>query len=471
MPSDPPDPADPHLLPLGDLDVALQAPLDELRDAAGGRRSSLFLRDPATGELVTRVAHLPEIEEIRLPPDTGIAGAVLACGQPLGWPGSAPSPSRHVAEVTGYHPETILAVPVRLENRVVGVLQLMDAAQTARVRHLAVRTAGRLERLLARSSLAAQLVPLGQRPASLAYHIEGFVGASDEMLRVIRLTRRLARVDTPVLVSGEAGAGKELLARTLHANSDRASAPFCKVDCASLSDVHLAAELFGYAADAFPGSGHAVPGQVQRANGGTLFLEEVGALSTWIGNLLQRLFVEDVIIPLGGRDPIPVDVRIVASSSRDLDDRAEADFLRYLEGCPIRLPPLRERGRDDTLRLLDHFVALYSHRYGRTIHDIPVETQERAVAYHWPGNVGELSRTVEAAVLRASEGILSPDLLDIDPKPSQGPFESYPTRDELVDAYIRFLMEKKQGRRNEVAGILDVSRTTLWRRLKVLGYD
>lgn len=461
----------------GSLDRALQAPVDEVRDGAGAARASLFLRDPATGEAVTRVAHLPEVGEIRLPQGEGIVGAVFSSARAMAWPGDAPAPSRRATELTGFEPRSVVAFPVRLEGQVVGVLEVMDAPVDARTRTEIARAARVIESILASSALAAQLLPRLDRPTRLAYPFDAMVGACDEMLAAFHLARRAAALDIPVLVLGEKGVGKELLARTIHANSHRSTGPFVKAECDSLPDALLRTELVGYRREAFGSGQGLVQGRIQQAEGGTLFLEEVGSLPAGVREDLQRLLAEEVVVPVGDTRPQRANVRIIAASSRSLEEgglspappsRAASVFL-LLGGLSIPLPALRDRGPEDLARLLSHFVDLHSNRHGRAIRTIPARTWEMLADRTWSGNLDELSERVEGAVLACTDGILGPQLFTAEGG-SDTPFRDLPTLDALGETYIRYLMERFEGRRTEVARILGVGRTTLWRKLQVMGF-
>ena len=456
--------------PLRNLDQALQEPIDTLRDVTSAARASLFLRDPATGEAVTRVAHLPEIREIRLPPGEGIVGAVFDQGRALSWPGDAPPPSQKIAERTGYAPRTILAFPVRLGGRVVGVVQVMDARLDAHTRLETARAAHTLEGILANSTLAPQLLPRLARPSRLAYQFDGMVGACPEMIQAFTQAQRAAAVETPMLLMGEKGTGKELLARTIHANSHRASAPFVKAECNSLPDLLLTTELFGYEQEAFNRGQGFVPGRIQQAQGGTLFLEEVGSLPAGARETLQRVLAEEVVVSVGSKTPQPVNVRVIAATSKVLDELSGAGLFLFLGGISIRLPPLRERGQDDMARLLAHLVDLHGQRYGKTIRVVPSATQELLATHGWPRNLDELSEAVEEAVLSSDDGVLRPDRFQPGRQPVD-PFADRPTLGELESRYIRYLMDKLDGRRTEVASALGMGRTTLWRKLQDLGFE
>ena len=494
MSADPIDPtadeADERLPPLAQLDRSLMAILDQVRDHTGAQRASLFLRDPDTAEAVTRVAHLEEIEEIRIRPGEGIAGAVLTRGEVLTWPGDAPAPDAGAVKATGYAPKTVLAIPLRIDDQPVGVLELLDAAEDAitdprsMARRRAMRMAGRLERVLGQSSLAAQLRPRGERPVSLQYSYEGLIGASPEMARAFALAARVATTDVSILVTGETGTGKELFARALHANSKRATGPLVKVDCGAIPDNLIENELFGHEKGAFTGAGTAASGRFEEADGGTLFLDEVGELTLGAQTRLLRVLNDRVVQRLGGGKERGVDFRLVAATHRDLGQRVRdgefrMDLLHRIKVVRIRLPSLRERGSEDILRLVEHFAQIHGTRHARPVKAIPAESQRLLTRYAWPGNVRELSHAIESAVVLSPDGVLATDLFDLDglpPDPAAGPgmghpFHDQPTLAELERRYISFLVDRHQGHRQEIARVAGIGRSTLWRRLKEMGYD
>ena len=489
-PAAPTEGAEARLPPLGALDHSLLVILDQVREHAGAKRVSLFLRDPDTAEAVTRVAHLEEVQEIRLPPGAGIAGAVLAQDAVLTWPGDAPDPDPAAISATGYAPESILAIPLRIDGQAVGVLELLDADGEAiadpgsRSRRRAMRLAERLERVLAASSLAPQLRPRGERPVRLQYAYEGLIGASAEMRRAFSLAARVASTDASVLITGETGTGKELFARALHENSARAGAPLIKVDCGAIPENLLENELFGHERGAFTGAEAAAPGRFEEADGGTLFLDEVGELTLSAQTRLLRVLNDQVVQRLGSGRPRKVNFRLIAATHRDLnlavqEGRFRLDLLHRLKVVRIRLPNLRERGSDDILRLVEHFAQLHGQRHDRPVRAIPNQTQQMLARHRWPGNVRELSHAVESAVVLSPNGVLTPDLFDLDGPASpvsEGaapahPFDAEPTLAELERSYLTHLLERYAGQRQEVARVAGIGRSTLWRRLKEMGFQ
>ncbi len=470
---------DSGIAPLAHLDVALMALLDGVRSHAEAKRASLFLRDPVTGEAVTRVAHLDEVEEIRVPRGRGIVGAVLESDTAMTWPGSAPEPDQETLSTTGYRPTSIVAVPVRLEGMPVGVLELLDCPLDERVQHRAQRIADRMAAVLSRSSLAAQLRPRGERAVPLEYVAEGIIGGARSLVAAFERVARVAPTEAAVLITGETGTGKELFARAIHANSSRREGPLVKVDCGSLPETILENELFGHERGAYTGAVGASSGRLEQAHGGTLFLDEVGELSLTAQTRLLRVLEDRVVQRLGGGKPRTVDFRLVAASHRDLagmTQRSEfrTDLFHRLQVVRIRLPSLRERGPDDLLRLVEYFAEIHGRRHGRPVRAITRETQEKLIGHSWPGNVRELSHAIESAVVLSPDGILSDDLFMFEgsgPATGQGvglmhPFADEPSLEELERRYLAWLLERHDNQRAVVADIAGIGRTTLWRKLK-----
>ncbi len=478
------DPTVADLAPLGDLDQSLMRILDQVREHTQARRASLFLRDPETGEAVTRVAHLDEVAEIRVPPGRGVAGTTLVRGVTLEWPGNAPEPDAASVAAIGWKPRSIIAVPLRFEEHTVGVLEVIDPSEGARSRRRAERMAQRIERVLANSSLGPQLRPRGERVVSLAYAYEGVVGDSPEMRRAFALAARVAMTDASVLITGETGTGKELFARALHTNSRRAAGELVKVDCGAIPDTLIENELFGHEKGAFTGAVGSSPGLFERADTGTLFLDEVGELSMMAQTRLLRVLNDRVVARLGGGRPRNVDFRLIAATHVDLAANVRAgefrlDLLHRLKVVRIRLPSLRERGRDDILRLVEHFAELHGRRHDRVVRSIPESTQDLLAAWRWPGNVRELSHAVESAVVLSPDGVLTADLFDLEDgieavaagPAGASPFDDEPTVGDLEARYLRWLMERYRGSRQDVVRVAGIGRSTLWRKLKELEPD
>ena len=240
------------------------------------------------------------------------------------------------------------------------------------------------------------------------------VGEGPALAAVCRAVARVAPTDATVLVLGETGAGKELVARAVHAGSPRKDKPFVPVSCAALAPGLIAAELFGHEAGAFTGAVGRRAGRFEQATGGTLFLDEIGEMPADAQAALLRVLQERVVERVGGGRPVPVDVRIVAATHRDLAAEARAgrfraDLFYRLNVFPVAVPPLRDR-REDVPALVEHFVRHFARKHGRAVTRVRPDALAALAAHDWPGNVRELQNLIERAVI-LSDG----DALAFDP--------------------------------------------------------
>src|SRR3984957_19196838 len=249
---------------------------------------------------------------------------------------------------------------------------------------------------------------LGQAP-----WFEEILAHSAELKHALEIVEQVATTDATVLITGETGTGKELIARAIHRRSERARGPLVKVNCAAIPDTLLASELFGHERGAFSGATERRKGRFEQAHGGTLFLDEIGELPQEMQVLLLRVLQEREFERLGGAHTVQVDVRLVAATNRDLAEdvragRFRSDLYYRLNVFPVRVPALRER-RDDIPPLVAHFAEKYGERFGRPISSIDQKTLDLLQAHNWPGNVRELENTIERAVILSRNGVLSID--------------------------------------------------------------
>ncbi len=241
---------------------------------------------------------------------------------------------------------------------------------------------------------------------------KAIIARSANMLEVLKQVRAVAATRATVLILGESGAGKELVARALHYDGDRAEAPFVAVNCGAFSESLLESELFGHEKGAFTGALSRHEGAFERAHGGTLFLDEIGIAPASVQARLLRVLETRELMRVGGVQPIAVDVRIVSATNRSPEDLVSEklfrqDLLYRLQVVTLRLPPLRER-REDIRLLADHFIALACVEYGRHIDAVEPAAYETLERYAWPGNVRELKNAIETAVLMAARPVLTP---------------------------------------------------------------
>ncbi|MCW8129922.1 MAG: sigma 54-interacting transcriptional regulator [Planctomycetota bacterium] len=392
-----------------------------------------------------------------------------------------------------------LALPLRTPERPLGMLWLSSHTKKAYRRDHAVFArliADRLAVMLDRARLASRLQSGGRalaetrerrgqladenrslREALLPAHAEP-VGESPLWLRTLAKVERVAPSDATVLLRGETGTGKELLARRIHRQSGRRDRPFVAVNVAALPSELASSELFGHEQGAFTGAHARRIGRVELARGGTLFLDEVGELSADVQVKLLRLLQEREFERVGGSETLRADVRIVAATNRDLEaSRTEGtlrdDLFFRLNVFPIRVPPLRER-KEDVESLLGHFLEKHAARAGRSFDEIEAETFRRAVDYPWPGNVRELENLVERHVLLCDGPVFSMDPgWDADAPAAAVPRVGLPLKDLVRDHILRTLRHARGKIYGEdgAAALLGLNPSTLQARLKVLGID
>jgi two-component system response regulator PilR (NtrC family) len=231
---------------------------------------------------------------------------------------------------------------------------------------------------------------------------ENIVGRSEKIARILEMVRSVAPTNSTVLITGESGTGKELVARAIHEASQRRNKPFVSINCGAFPETLLESELFGYLKGAFTGADSNRKGIIESANGGTLFLDEIGETRLSMQVKLLRVLQERMVRPLGGTQDVPVDVRVIASTNRDLkamvaEGRFREDLYYRVSVIPIHVPPLRER-KEDIEPLARHFLKKYSLEMGKPARDFHPAVLSTLVSYHWPGNVRELENAVQHAV-------------------------------------------------------------------------
>ena len=309
------------------------------------------------------------------------------------------------------------------------------------------------------------------------YALDAVVSESAAMREVLDLARRSARSRSTVLISGESGVGKELVARAVHFHSDRVGSPFVAANCKAFAEGVLESEIFGHEKGAFTGADRARPGLFERAHGGTLFLDEIGEIGPDFQTKLLRVLQERTVQRVGGSEEREVDVRVVAATNRDL--RAEVAAGRFREDLffrlaviPIHIPPLRER-REDILPLARHFLARWNAELGRALSGWSAPVEQFLVSHAWPGNVRELENAIERGVVLARGDEIGLDDLLIDPEAPAGEAPEARGLQAFLDAAaaerIRAVLAEAGGVRIEAARRLGVDRTTLYRLMRKFG--
>jgi DNA-binding NtrC family response regulator len=311
-----------------------------------------------------------------------------------------------------------------------------------------------------------------------SYGLPNIIGADPKMAAVLEIVERVADTPATILIMGESGTGKDLLARALHFSSQRREGPFIPINCVAIPENLIESELFGYARGAFTDARQAKTGLFIAARGGTLFLDEIGEMPLPLQSKMLRAIEDKKIRPLGATEEIPVDVRIVAATNANLEKaldegRFRSDLYYRLSTVTLMVPPLRDRPADIPL-LIRHFLLRASAEAGRPVPEIEAQAMERLLRYRWPGNARELQNAIQRGVILARDNILTvrelpPKVAGLDLSPARMLGEAVDKRislDQLERDYIRAVVDAVEGNKTEAANILQIDRKTLYRKLE-----
>jgi len=295
---------------------------------------------------------------------------------------------------------------------------------------------------------------------------------SPGMREAVGLAERVSSTDANVLITGESGAGKDVLASFIHRKSPRAAQPLVKIDCATLPGELLEAELFGYERGAFTGASEAKPGRFEAAQQGTVVLDEIAHLSTGAQAKLLRVIETHEFERLGGRQTIKLDTRVIALTNVDLAQAVKAgrfreDLFYRLDVIHIRVPPLRER-KEDLSKLIKHFLKHYSAKHGRKVENVSAPALALLQAYDYPGNARELGNIIERAVIVTDGNLLEPHNLPLGLSAAvnaQRQQDRLPSLAQMEAAYISEVLAATKGNKTECARILGISRKNLYEKI------
>lgn len=463
-------------------DQLLRRIVDVMAQELGAERATIFWLDHARKELISIAGHLPEIEEIRVPLDQGVAGEVARSGKVINisdvnadnriW--------RAVDQETGYHTHTMLAGPLRsADGGIIGVVQFLnkdgrfDRADEAKLEELSRQAA-----LLLNETTIGRAGQRAAQELELGAHFNRIIGNSEPMRKVFKAIRRVAPTQASVLLRGESGCGKTLL-RVLFTIVPPVLRGhlWCSI-ARRCPRIWLRMSSLATSACAYTGATGRATGKVDAAMGGTLFLDEVGDLPLTIQGKLLGLLQERTFSRVGGNQTHRADIRVVAATNRDLEAMVKSGAFRQdlyyrLRVVELEVPPLRERGLDDIEALAHFFLGEFSRRHGRSVHGIS-EAAMRALVHHpWPGNVRELEHCIESATIFCEGNEILEEDLSLSPstRVSGNPFADEPTLSELEERYIEWLLERHDGNRSECARILNIGRNTLIRKISNNPFD
>ena len=315
-----------------------------------------------------------------------------------------------------------------------------------------------------------------QLNADMDHSYQEFVGVSAPMLKVFSTIDKVAKTDANVLILGENGTGKELVARALHRSSKRADDVFVSVDVAALSETLFESELFGHVKGAFTDAKEDRAGRFEVASGGTLFLDEIGNISPTMQAKLLTVLQRREVIRVGSNTPRPIDVRVICATNMPIYDmiregKFRQDLLYRINTVEIRIPALRERSEDIPL-LVDHFLEMYDRKYGKVVKGVTPAALRRLEKYHWPGNVRELQHMVERAVIMTESSMLQPEdfffassVMDEEDRLSLEKLNL----EDVEKLVIRKALDKYEGNITKAADELGLTRASLYRRLEKYG--
>ena len=481
-----------------DFDFLLELLCREAATVLGAERSTIFLLDPQRKELWSRVAlGLDKKTEIRFPAGRGIAGHVTKTGQVVNVPDAYADPrfNREVDEKTGYKTGNLLAVPLRTKGgRIIGSFQAINkksgafsAEDEELLEFLAAQAATAIENVQYFDDLRRAQDALARENATLREQVgrrfafANIVGVSATLQEALRLVNEICDSPVNVLITGESGTGKELIAKTIHYNSSRRDAPFVAINCAALPETLLESELFGIEKGVATGVERRA-GKMELANGGTLFLDEIGDMSPPMQAKMLRSLQEREVVRVGGAKPIPVDIRVLAATNRDLKAEIGAgkfreDLYYRLNVVNIHIPPLRDR-REDIPLLVDFFLGQAREKLGKNVRRFTSEALDLMKAYDWPGNVRELENEVVRAVALSGgaqvigKEVLSEKLLE----GTTAKFRKYKQLGAMPAAVqgiememISEYLEKTGGNKERAAKLLGISREGLRKKMKKYG--
>jgi len=410
------------------LEETLKSILQSLDTHLKWQRGTITLLDPDTETINIKVAHgLSERSKSlgSYKVGEGITGRVVQTGESIVVPDIAKDPRflhrTRSRKVDDGRKIAFFCVPIKLEGKTVGALSI--DRQTGRGDDFNAS----LHLLSIISTMVAQAIKLNKlveserkllqdenirlrRELKTRFAVHNMIGTSNSMQEVYRLIEQVADSNATVLVRGESGTGKDLVAHAIHYNSLRADKPFIKVNCTAMPETLLESELFGHEKGAFTGAVERKLGRFERANGGTIFLDEIGDFPTNLQVKLLRVIQFREFERVGGVDTIKANVRIIVATHKDLEKQIQQgdfreDLYYRVNVFPIFLPPLRER-KDDIMLLADHFLEKYSAENGKRITRISTPAIEMLTRYHWPGNIRELENCIERAVLLCEDDVI-----------------------------------------------------------------
>ncbi len=465
-----------------DLDELLNTLIDLVIEISGADNGFLILRreDRDLDFTVARNVNQQTIKNADMYVSDSIIRRVLESGKPIIVSNAlADEQFKNSASVLSLKLTSVMCVPIKESGELFGIIYVgnnkvvnLFGQDMLQVLEIFAAQAG----LIIKNALLVR--ELRRDSEELRHQLDSMkfgsiVGTSESMREIFRQIERISRADVPVLIMGETGTGKELVAREVHNKSSRSSGPFVVINCAAIPETLLESELFGHKRGSFTGALYDKPGKFKLANGGTLFLDEIGEMPLTLQVKILRAIEEGMITPIGASKPEPIDIRIIAATNRNLETeikegRFREDLFYRLNVITFKLPPLRERG-DDIEMIARYFLVKYAKEFGRE--EIKGFTPEALFAlrrYRWPGNVRELENRIKKALILCERTLIGADDLGLE-KSSPEEFVIKPlavAKEEWQTNYILRALEVNDWNRTKTAKMLEVDPRTVFRYLE-----
>jgi Nif-specific regulatory protein len=470
-----------------DLDQLLELIIETATRMMDAKASSLLLLDRKTQKLYFKVAtgaKGTDIKQFEIDLGQGIAGYVAQTGEPLLIPDVAKDPRwyKEISESIGFKTQSIACVPMKINAEIIGVVEIIDKADGSSIRDEDLKILSVFADLAARAIGNARKIEHDKKEIrDLKNELRSkyeIVGESKALRKVISDAIKVANSKSTTLLLGESGTGKELLARLIHRVGPRKDEPMIVLNCAALPETLLEDELFGHEKGAFTGAVARKIGKFELADRGTIFLDEIGEMSPGMQSKLLRILQEGVFYRVGGNKAIPVDVRVISATNRNIEEdvtrgKFREDLYYRINVVQIHMPPLRER-REDIVLLAEYFLDIFKKERGTSNLVISKEAMELMVEYDWPGNVREMKNALERAVVMGNgKQILPEDLPAFACTPQYPGLEVGLSLKEAIDMFkkefIVINLRHTEGNRSLAAKIMKIQRTYLSRLIAKFG--
>jgi Nif-specific regulatory protein len=461
-----------------DYHAFLEQVMDILRDLLKAERGFIAFLDESTGEFTCQISRGFESVEgggKNLPVSSFMIDRVREGDSILTVDASEDVRFRKRESVQEFHIQSVMCVPLFLREKVLGIIYIDSRITTTSF------AKGDLEFLIAlgnQVSIAVENVNLHKQLVEENLYLHSVISSHDKIIGESEVIKQLYSIigkvsnhDSAVLITGETGTGKELVARAIHNNSPRKNKPFICVTCSLLSSTLIESELFGHERGAFTGAVDSKQGRLETANGGTIFLDEIGDVAPEVQVKLLRFLEQKEIVRIGGNRTIKLNVRVLAATNRDLsegikDGSFREDLFYRLNSIQIKIPPLRHRVEDIPV-LAGYFLDEFSKEMGRTMKKISSQAMDLMRIYEWPGNVRELRNTMERAmVLGGGEAILPLDLPEEIRKLGDRLPVAFPPLSQMERDHIIQALKLAGGNKTQAAAILRIGRATLYEKVK-----